>query len=346
MHADFTEFEGEGWSVLMLSIDELRTIAVHELDDRLGLWRFAAGLNELPLPGYGTVTSVVDAYALYLECRRRPRRLGISDTPVASFLVGYGASLTVDHRRQTDVHAAQRPDSSEVVLVSREAVSDAVRVYIPQREDLRHLRLVELPLPCWVGAHGAGEQSQWFCAGVADAVALHLWRIRDIIGTYLSAIAEDASLVAIDIVDPDASSLSFAGIDNAADTLWFEIAVDRKEHRITVRLRPNAAVRLSQVADRAEGTLVAELARALASLAGRPSDIVDTDLAEFTAHDMPRFMYVGTGYVPGVHGGASLPGCRLKHHVELDAGCRRDRRHLRPASVWSTASSPRSAASN
>ena len=319
MHADFTEFEGEGWSVLMLSIDELRTIAVHELDDRLGLWRFAAGLNELPLPGYGTVTSVVDAYALYLECRRRPRRLGISDTPVASFLVGYGASLTVDHRRQTDVHAAQRPDSSEVVLVSREAVSDAVRVYIPQREDLRHLRLVELPLPCWVGAHGAGQQSQRFCAGVADAVALHLWRIRDIIGTYLSAIAEDASLVAIDIVDPDASSLSFAGIDNAADTLWFEIAVDRKEHRITVRLHPNAAVRLSQVADPAEGTLVAELARALASLAGRPCDNVDTDLAEFTAHDMPRFMYVGTGYVPGVHGGASLPGCRLKHHVELDA---------------------------
>ena len=319
MHADFTEFEGEGWSVLMLSIDELRTIAVHERDDSLGLWRFATGLSELPLPGYGTVTSAADAYALYLECGRRPRLLDSRDTPVAIFLLGYGAPLAVDHRRRTDVHAVQRPDSFEMVLVSREAVSDAVGVYIPQREELRHLRLVELPLPCWVGAHGAGQQSQRFCAGVADAVALHLWRIRDIIGTYLSAIAEDASLVAIDIVDPDASSLSFASIDNAADTLWFEIAVDRKEHRITVRLRPNAAVRLSQVADPAEGTLVAELARALASLAGRPSDVVDTDLAEFTAHDMPRFMHVGTGYVPGVHGGASLPGCRLKHHVELDA---------------------------
>ena len=26
IHADFTELEGEGWSVLMLTIDELRTI--------------------------------------------------------------------------------------------------------------------------------------------------------------------------------------------------------------------------------------------------------------------------------------------------------------------------------
>ena len=131
MHADFTEFEGEGWSVLMLSIDELRTIAVHERDDSLGLWRFATALSELPLPGYGTVTNAADAYALYLECGRRPRRLGGSDTPVVLLLLGYGASLAVDSRRRTDVHAAQLPDSSEVVLVGREAVSDAVRVYVP-----------------------------------------------------------------------------------------------------------------------------------------------------------------------------------------------------------------------
>ncbi len=318
MHADFTESEGEGWSVLMLSIDEFRTIVDHERDDSLGLWRFARALRELPLPGYGTVTNAADAYALYLECGRRPHRLRGSDTPVVLLLLGYGAPLAVDSRRRTDVHAVHLPDGSEVVLVGREAVSDTVHVYVPQDEDLRHLRLVELALPCWIGAHGAGPQSQRFCAGVADAVALHLWRIRDIIGTYLNAIAEDASRVAINIVDPDGSSPSLADLDDNADTPWFEIAVDREEHCITVRLHANAAVRLSQVADPAEGTLVVDLARALASLAGRSSEIVDTDLAEFTAYEM-RFIHVSTGYVPGVHGGASLPGCRLKHHVELDA---------------------------
>ena len=319
MHADFSESEGEGWSVLMLSIDELRTIADHERGDSLGLWRFATGLKELPLPGYPTLTNTADAYALYLHCDKRPRRLSGREPPVVFLLLGYGAPLVVDHRRRTDVHAAQLPDGSEAVLVSLEAMSAAAPVYIPQREDLRHLRLVELALPCWVGAHGASTQSQRNCAAVADAVAHHLWRIRDIIDTYLDAIADDVSRVAIDIVDPDGSSLLFADLDDTTATRWFEIAVDGDLHSITVRLKPDAAVRLSQVADCAEGTLVVELTRSLASLAGRSTDIVDNDLAEISARGMPRFMYVGTGYVPGVHGGVSLPGCRLKHHVELDA---------------------------
>ena len=317
--ADFSTFEGEGWSVLMLSIDELRTIADHERADSLGLWRFATGLKQLPLPGYPTLTNTADAYALYLHCDKRPRRLRGRDRPVVFLLLGYGAPLVVDHRRRTDVHAAQLPDGSEAVLVGLETMSAAAPVYIPQREDLRHLRLVELALPCWVGAHGTSTQAQRNCAAVADAVAHHLWRIRDIIDTYLDAIVDDVSRVAIDIVDPDGSSLLLADLDDAAATRWFEITVDGDLHSITVRLKPNAAVRLSQVADCAEGTLVVELARSLASLAGRSTDIVDNDLAEISARGMPRFMYVGTGYVPGVHGGASLPGCRLEHHVELDA---------------------------
>ena len=321
MHADFTELEGESWSVLMLTIDELRTIADNERDDSLGLWRFAKALNELPLPGYPTVNSAADAYALYLQGDRRPRRLSGPNARGILLTPGFGAPLAVKHRRRSDVHAAHLPDGSGVVMVGREAVNHAVRVYVPQREDLRHLRLVELALPCWVGAHGADTQSQRFCAGVADAVSLHLWRIRDLVDTYLDKIAEGASCVVFDIVDLDGSA-SFADVDHTADAPWFEIAVDRNEHRITVRLLQPAAARLSQVTDGEEGRLIMEVARSLASLAslaGCPSAIVDTDRAEFTAHEMPRFMHVGTGYVPGVHGGASLPGCRLKHHVELDA---------------------------
>ena len=318
MHADFTEPKGESWSVLMLTIDELRTIADNERDDSLGLWRFAKALNELPLPGYPTVNGAADAYALYLQGDRRPRRLSGPNARGILLPPGFGAPLAVKHRRRSDVHAAHLPDGSGVVMVGREAVNHAVRVYVPQREDLRHLRLVELALPCWVGAHGADTQSQRFCAGVADAVSLHLWRIRDLVDTYLDKIAEGASCVVFDIVDLDGSA-SFADVDHTADAPWFEIAVDRDEHRITVRLLQHAAARLSQVTDGEEGRLIMEVTRSLASLAGCPSAIVDTGRAEFTAHEMPRFMHVGTGYVPGVHGGASLPGCRLKHHVELDA---------------------------
>ena len=64
MHANFTELEGGGRSVLLLTIDELRTIAHHERDDSLGLWRFARALTRIPLPGYGTVNNAADAYAL------------------------------------------------------------------------------------------------------------------------------------------------------------------------------------------------------------------------------------------------------------------------------------------
>ena len=112
--------------------------------------------------------------------------------------------------------------------------------------------------------------------------------------------------------------LSFADVDNSGDAPWFEIAVDRDEHRITVRLLPNAAARLSQVADAAEKDLIVEVARSLASLAGRPSAVIDADLADIGIHEGPRFMHVGIGYVPGVHGGAQLPGCRMKYHLELD----------------------------
>ena len=317
--ADFTELKGEGWSVLMLTTDDLRTIVDNERDDNLGLWRFAKALNELPLPGYPTVNSTTDAYALYLQVNRRPRRLSGPNTPDILLPPGFGAPLAVNHRRRSDVHAAHLPDGSGVVMVGREAVNHAVRVYVPKREDLRHLRLVEFALPCWVGSHGADTQSQWFCDGVADAVSLHLWRIRDLVNADLDKIAEGASCVVIDIVDPDGSVLSLADVDNADDTPWFEIAVDPDEHRITVRLLPNAAVRLSRVTEGEEGRLILEVTRSLASLAGCPLAIVDSDRAGFTAHDMPRFMHIGAGYVPGVHGGASLPGCRLKHHVELDA---------------------------
>ena len=317
MHADFAELEGEGRSVLLLTIDELRTIAYHERDDCLGLWRFAKALDELPLPGYGTANNAADAYALYLQSDRRPRRLGGPEARCILLPPGFGAPLTVRERRRSDAHAIHLPDGSGAVPVSREAVNESVRVYVPQREDLRHLRLVELALPCWVGAHGVGTQSQRFCAGVADALSLHLWRIRDLVDTHLDKIAEGASCVVVDIEDPDGSVLSFADVDNA-DAPWFEIAVDRDEHRITVQLRPNAAARLSRVADAAEEELVVEVARSLASLAGRPSAVVDADLADIGIHEGPRFMHVGIGYVPGVHGGAQLPGCRLKYRLELD----------------------------
>ena len=319
MHADFAELEGEGRSVLLLTIDELRTIAYHERDDSLGLWRFAKALDELPLPGYGTVNNAADAYALYLQSDRRPRRLGGPEARGILLPPGFGAPLTVRERRRSDAHAVHLPDGSRAVPVSREAVNESVRVYVPQREDLRHLRLVELALPCWVGAHGVGTQSQRFCAGVADALSLHLWRIRDLVDPHLDKIAEDASCVAVDIVDPDGSVLSFADVDNADNAPWFEIAVDHDHHRITVRLLPNAAVRLSQVADAAEEELIVEVARSLTSLAGRPSADMDADLADVGVHEGPRFMHVGIGYVPGVHGGAQLPGCRLKYHVEIDA---------------------------
>ena len=319
MHADFTELEGEGRSVLLLTIDEFRTIAYHERDDSLGLWRFARALDELPLPGYGTVNNAADVYALYLQSDRRPRRLGGPEARGILLPPGFGAPLTVRERRRSDAHAVHLPDGSRAVPVSREAVNESVRVYVPQREDLRHLRLVELALPCWVGAHGVGTQSQRFCAGVADAVSLHLWRIRDLVDTHLDKIAEGASCVVVDIVDPDGSVLSFADVDNAEDAPWFEIAVDHDHHRITVRLLPNAAVRLSQVADAAEEELIVEVARSLTSLAGRPSAVMDADLADVGVHEGPRFMHVGIGYVPGVHGGAQLPGCRLKYHVEIDA---------------------------
>ncbi|MCY3791671.1 MAG: hypothetical protein OXH63_23090, partial [Gemmatimonadetes bacterium] len=319
MHADFGEFEGEGGSVLILSIDELRTIASHERDDILGLWRYARALNELPLPGYPSLTNTIDAYALYLLFDKRPRRLRARNRPIAFFLVGYGAPLVVDHQRQTDVHAARLPDGSRSVLVSREAATATAPVYIPQCEDLRHLRLIELPLPCWIGAHGADTQSQSNCTVVAQAVAHHLWRLRDIIDSHLEVLADHASRIVIDIVDTDGSSLVLDDFDAPADTPWFEVTIDRVHHSITVRLRPNAAVRLSQVSDCAEGALIAEVVRALASLANRPNGFTDADLDQLAPEAIPRFMYIGTGYVPGVHGGASLHGCRLKHDVELDA---------------------------
>ena len=319
MHADFSEFEGEGGSVLVLSTDELRTIANHERDDSLGLWRFARALDKLPLPGYPALTNAVDAYALYLQFDKRPRHLRVRNRPVAFFLVGFGAPLVVDHQRHTDVHAALLPDGSSAVLVSREAATATAPVYVPQREDLRHLRLIELALPCWIGAHGADTQSQWNCTAVALAVAHHLWRIRDIIDTHLVAIADHASRVAIDIVDLDGSSLVLDDLDAPEDTPWFEVAVDRVHHCITVCLQPNAAVSLSQTPNGAEAALVAEVVRALASLASRPHGIEDADLAQFAPEATPRFMYVGTGYVPGAHGGISLHECRLKHDAELDA---------------------------
>lgn len=318
MHADFTELEGGGRSVLLLTIDEMRTIAHHERDDSLGLWRFVRALAEIRLPGYGTVNNAADAYALYLQSDRRPRRLSGPEARGILLPPGFGAPLAVRERRRSDAHAVPLPDGSRAVPVSREAVSESVRVYVPQREDLRHLRLVELALPCWVGAHGAGTQSQRFCAGVADALSLHLWRIRDRVDTNLDTIAVSASCVVIEIVDPDGSVLSFADVDHADDAPWFEIAVDRDEHRITVRLLPNAAARLSQVADAAEQELIVEVARSLASLAGRPSAVMDADLNDVSIHEGPRFMHVGIGYVPGVHGGAHLPGCRLQYHLELD----------------------------
>ena len=353
MHADFTRFEREGWQVLILTIDELRTIADHERNDSLGLWRFVSALNEIPLPLYGTVNNTADAYALYIQCDRRPRQLSIRDVPgvllppgfgenprrldirdVPGILLpaGFGGPMAVEHRRRSDAHYVCPPGGSAVVPVRREAVSSTVGVYVPQHEDLKHLRLVELALPCWIAAHGANPQSQLFCAGVRDAVALHLWRIRNLVNPYLTAIADNAACVTVDIMDPDGSVFPPADADDAAvaswfesigstGASWFEIEVDGGEQCITVKLLPGAAVRLSEVAEREEEALVVEVVRSLASLVGWPSTVVDADLAGIGIWEtpLPRFVNVIVGYIPGVHGGAALPGCRLKHQAEIDA---------------------------
>lgn len=317
MHGDFASLEGERWSMLLLSIDELRTIVDHERNDPLGMWRFAVGRRELPLDS--TVSTVADAYALYLKFDKRPQRIDDGGRPVMLFLVGYGARLEVRHRQQTDVHAAHLPFDGEVVMVQRAAEESAAPVYVPQREDLHHLRLIELAVPVWVGAYGANAQSQGFCTGIANAVAHHLWRLRGTVDGCLDPIAVDTPKVVIGIVDPDASAVTFCDPDNTADLPWFEINVEPDEHRLTVRLLPNTAAHLARVEEHAEGTLIAEIIRALCSLTGQPPDRTAAEINDVAAPELPRFMHVSVGDVPGVHGGDELPGCRLGNHVELDA---------------------------
>ena len=316
MYAEFASLENEDSSLLMLSIDELRTIVDHERDDPLGLWRFTAGRCELPLDS--TVSTVADAYALYLACDKRPRRLSGGDRPVVIMLAAAGGPLEVRHRQQTDAHAAQLPFNGEVVMVQRAAEGAEASVYAPQREDLNHFRLIELELPVWVGAYGADAQSPEFCAAIANAVAHHLRRIRGTVDACLRRIAVGTPGVVIGIVDPDASALTFCDPDNTADLPWFEIDVEPDEHCVTVRLLTNATAHLSRVEKHAEGTLIAETVKALCSLAGQPPDRTAVEVTEVAAPELPRFMHVSVGDVPGVHGGDALPGCRLKHHVELD----------------------------
>ena len=316
MYAEFASLENEDSSLLMLSIDELRTIVDHERSDSLGLWRFAKVRHELPLDN--TVSTVADAYALYLACDKRLPRLGEGDRPVVLMLVAAGGPLEVRHRQQTDMHPAQLPFSGEVVMVQRAAEGAAAPVYVPQREDLDHFRLVELALPIWVGGYGSDAQSQGFCAAISDAVAHHLWRLRGTVDVCLRPIAADAPMVEIGIVDPDASALTFCDPSNTTDLPWFEIDVEPEQRLLTVRLLPNAAAHLSRVDVHAEGTLIVEIIRTLCSLAGQPPDLTAAEVNDFAAPELPRFMHVSVGDVPGVHSGDALPGCRLGHHVELD----------------------------
>lgn len=316
MHGDFASLEDECSSLLLLSIDELRTIVDHERNDPLGMWRFAVGRRELPLDT--SVNTVADAYALYLECDKRPRRIRDGDRPVVLLLIGHGARMEVRHRQQADVHAAQLPFAGDVVMVQRSAAEATAPVYFPQREDLRHFRLIELELPIWVGAHGANAQSQRFCAGIADAVVHHLWRRQGTVNACLRRIAADTPILTIGIVDPDGSALEFDDPDNTTDRPWFEIDVEPDRHFLTVRLLPNTTAHLSRVDEHAEGTLIAELIRTLCDLAGQPSDHKAVEVNNVAAPELPRFMHVSVGDVPGVHGGDDLPGCRLPQHAELD----------------------------
>ena len=317
MFADFASLEGNDWSVLMLSIDELRTIAHHERDDPLGLWRFAVDRWRLPLDH--SVSSAIDAYALYLELGRRPPELAQGDRPVVLFLIGNGAPLTVQQRQLSDVHANRLPNSSEVAMVQRVPARSAAPVYVPRDEDLSPLRLIELVLPIWVEADGSDPRSQAFCQAVADAVAHHLWRIRGSIDGCLQAITKRAAAVVIEIADPDAVALTFCDPEDSAGTPWFEIAVEPDEQHVRVLLLANAAARLADVDRHAEGTLVAEVVRALGLLTRESIDGADARLTDLDVRAMPRFMHVSVGDAPHIHGGAAGPGCRLKHHRELDA---------------------------
>ena len=316
MHGDFASLEDECSSLLLLSIDELRTVVDHERNDPLGMWRFAVGRRELPLDN--SVSTVADAYALYLECDKRPRRVQGGDRPVVLLLIGYGARMQVRHRQRADVHAAQLPFNGEVVMVQRATEESAAPVYVAQHEDLSHLRLVELALPVWVGAYGANVQSHAFCAAIANAVAHHLWRLRETVDAFLRPIAADTPNVVIDIADPDASALMFRDPDNTAGLPWFQIDTEPSEHLITVRLLPNATAHLARVDEHAEGTLIVELIRTLRELTDQPSDHETAEVNDVAAAGLPRFMHASVGDVPGVHGGDDLPNCRLRHQAELD----------------------------
>ena len=312
---------GQNWSLLAVSIDDLRTLTECERGDPLGVWRFAMGLNEVSAPMYGITTSAVDLYARYVECDRRADLMGVGPQRILLLSPGFGAPPAVEQRRRNDVHSVQLPIGGESVLVQRET-DEAPAVYVPQRADLRHLRMLELAVPCWIRACGAGGNADHISCAIANAVAFNLWRLRDIVETDLRRIAGNTpsvSSVAVDIVGADAATLRPSNSGTDDEVPWYEVDVERIEHRVVVRLLPSAALRLAQASGHHEATLISEVVTSIATLSGRTRGEVSFDLDNAGALGLPRLLHMGIGFVPGVHGAGDLPPCRLMYQSEQEA---------------------------
>ena len=317
--AQLDDVADERHPVIALSIDDLRTISAEERDDPIGLWRFAKTLARVPLMGYGTAVTPADAYWFNRENSHILPSASQGERGVVLVPPTYGALRQVDQLDRADRHIVASPEGSVPVMVARSSEDVGTAIYAPLGDERRHCRIVELQVPIWVTNLGTGNDRLLFEAGLTHAIAVGMWRLRDIINRSVGSDVPKTTTLVVKVSCDDLTEEAIREAVDAPKAAWYRLSTDLIRRVVDVHVSAHAITQLADVSKQAEAELVAEVAMSLVAVDGHRAVAADVEECRNVAKSGERTIHARLGFVPGMHGSGILPRCRLETSTDWHA---------------------------
>lgn len=257
--------------VLMITLNELETIAVLDGDDPLVLWRFAEATTRLEESIRVISFSTLDNFGLY---RGNEYSYYISDDRPPNLLTvstDHSLPLKAEANRKADPHEVLSPHKPAFIQVVSVHGKDKAPIYVVHPRHTEDETMVELEdLTVWVGS-GANPSHdlKGFVNEIASAAAYWIWQLSLEIPELLQASASDGRLY-VELAPDDSEAWTVAlsrGPGETGETAWI-CPGDSKIGHARLLLAASGAGSLFSDSNSADRLLVSALSAALSDASG------------------------------------------------------------------------------
>lgn len=250
---------------LAMSTSDLRTMALVDTGDPLGLWKYARAHHQIRQTVQVMMADVLDEYEMY---RARQHSYYFSDDRQPNLIViAPGAGLEMRKRvaERLDPHGVPSFHMGYLVEVWS-LFGSAIPIYgSPSQLGKQFTLVVEggLPIPIWlIGPESPKEELQGITGELVETLAYWLWQFEPLVAPVFGQVAKDRStfVIQVDFDEPPewVKALQGPGQEQMNDEALI-LLVEPTAAGVKLRLHPSLVTRLGGADNRGERELVQEL---------------------------------------------------------------------------------------